>query len=295
MDSQTSLIDLNTAEIDQLTTLPGIDPVTANNIIAARPYESLDELHQISGLGAAAVEQIAPLVFLSPVSSEEQSVAETSPEAQEMEAIDSVDQSEAPAEALESGPVEEQLPLASAADSESVPPGIAETESLEVPAEQPETVASQPAPPASRPQRTVGLGQAIWLSVVSGALSFLFSIAVILGLLIALNGGLLYASSDEYQSQQQQIEGLESQVTALEQDLQSLRTRMDNLEGLSGRVTTVEEQTQQIRSQLDETLAQMDELNRQVSELTSEVEALQVVTTRFQNFLDGLRELLNQK
>jgi hypothetical protein len=295
MDNQISLVDLNTAEIDQLTTLPGIDPAMANNIIAARPFTSLDELQKVSGLGGEAVEQIAPLVFLSPVSSAEQSVAETSPEAQEIEAVASDDQSEAAAVVLESGTVEgQQLPLVSEMVSEPVPPGVTETESHEVPAEQPETAPDQPAPPASRTQKTVSLGQAIWLSLASGALSFLLSIAVILGLLYAINGGLRYASSDEYQSQQQQIDGLESQVTALEQDLQSLRTRMDNLEGLSGRVTTVEGRTQQIRDQLDEALGQMDDLNKKVSKLNSQIDDLQVVADRFQNFLDGLRELLNQ-
>lgn len=42
--ASTKLININTASLDQLDTLPGIGPVTAQKIISSRPYGSIDEL-----------------------------------------------------------------------------------------------------------------------------------------------------------------------------------------------------------------------------------------------------------
>ena len=44
-------IDPNTAARDELMKLPGIGEVLANRIIESRPYESLDELYDVEGIG----------------------------------------------------------------------------------------------------------------------------------------------------------------------------------------------------------------------------------------------------
>lgn len=59
-------VDLNTATAVQLDTLPGIGPATAEAIIDYRtqhgPFQSVDELDQVRGLGKAKVEQLRPHV-----------------------------------------------------------------------------------------------------------------------------------------------------------------------------------------------------------------------------------------
>ncbi len=59
-------IDLNTATLSQLDTLPGVGPVTAERIIAWRTqhqrFSQVDELGEVDGIGPKTLEQLRPLV-----------------------------------------------------------------------------------------------------------------------------------------------------------------------------------------------------------------------------------------
>jgi competence protein ComEA len=52
------LVNINTATSEQLQTLSGIGPSTADKIIAARPYTKIDDLLNVSGIGPATLEKI---------------------------------------------------------------------------------------------------------------------------------------------------------------------------------------------------------------------------------------------
>lgn len=60
------LIDINSASAGELDALPGIGPAIAERIVAHReangPFESIEGLQDVKGVGAALFEQIAPLV-----------------------------------------------------------------------------------------------------------------------------------------------------------------------------------------------------------------------------------------
>jgi len=62
----TAPVDLNSASAEQLDTLPGIGPVTAQKIVDYRqahgPFTSVDDLDAIPGIGPARIENLRGLV-----------------------------------------------------------------------------------------------------------------------------------------------------------------------------------------------------------------------------------------
>lgn len=55
-------IDINTANADALQLLPRVGPVLAARIIEGRPYDSVDALVRVRGVGPATLERLRPLV-----------------------------------------------------------------------------------------------------------------------------------------------------------------------------------------------------------------------------------------
>ena len=62
-------VDLNTADLEQLDTLPGVGPVTAQAILDYReengPFQSVDDLVNVYGIGEKTVENLREYVVVS--------------------------------------------------------------------------------------------------------------------------------------------------------------------------------------------------------------------------------------
>ena len=53
-------VDVNTATIEQLSTLPGIGPEIAKKIVKGRPYTKAEDLLNVSGIGEKTLEKMRP-------------------------------------------------------------------------------------------------------------------------------------------------------------------------------------------------------------------------------------------
>ncbi len=60
------VVDINTADVTQLDTLPGVGPSTAAKIVAEReangPFTGVEDLARVSGIGPKRIEQLKDLV-----------------------------------------------------------------------------------------------------------------------------------------------------------------------------------------------------------------------------------------
>jgi len=298
MEEKTTFVDLNTADIDQLQTLPGIGSTMAERIIAARPFSAIEDLQRVSGIGQVAIDRWRP--FISPIEVERETpqeaslVAESTSEAEPSLEGEPVVDEEMEVEILPEDEIEE-LPTEPETETE---------EAVETPSEEPLMEKEKPqeipvtpvlqAAPAEPKTKTFTRGQVGWLVFWSSLFTFLLAIAVSMGLLALINGGLQYANPAQVNTVRRQVDGLNAQTETLGQDIAGVRTRIDKLEGLSGRVGEVEKATDQLRSDFAEISSQVSELSGSVTELTGTVEELQARTGVFEEFLNGLRGLLNE-
>lgn len=298
--TENNLVDPNTADEEALAQIPGVGEEMAKRIIEERPFTSLEDLERVNGIGPLFLKNIAPYLTLSP----EQAQAES--EEVDLEEETASDEEEIAAETEQTSEAEE-LPAETdvqaeteVTQSEDEIPGEEEPVKPEIEPPDEDDVSPADAVPTKPTPPLATRSQVFWMSCASGVLAFVFALAIILGILASVNGGLRFATPSQVRGVSNQLEGLSSQFDILVGDLEGLRTRLDNLEGLSGRVESIEATTEQLVTDVGEVSGQIEDLSQEVSELVTQVEDLeaQVVIlqeqgSRFQGFFEGLRELLS--
>jgi Helix-hairpin-helix motif len=265
---------LNTASRDELIALPGIGPVLADRLVAGRPFDSLEAVQSVKGIGANLVERLVE----SPTSQPDLAPA---PEPQAAD--------EAPAEsgrgAIQEAPEEIEQDALEA--SSEAPSGLGESPG------EPEQAARQAveAQPEKHEQVANSRG-ALWTTLVSSVVTALVAILLTLAVLGGINGSLKFATGSQYSAMQTEAAQLTTRVQTLQQDLDGLRGRVDTLEGLGERTVALEKAQQQLAADLDAASQQVTAMQTEVSALNEKVTQQEERTQRFETFLQDLQTLL---
>jgi competence ComEA-like helix-hairpin-helix protein len=252
-------VNVNYASVEELTRIPGVGPVLAGRLVAARPFDGAEDLRRVRGIGEASLQRIRPLLAFN-----EQQRA---PSGDASEVVEGADKAEpAPEEPSAGGRT-----------------GIGRSETPE-----PKSM-----PPRPSGERWVTRGQAWWGIVTASVISILLSVAVTLSIMLAINGTLDVQRHQAVQGLQADISRLEGDLVDVDSQLTGLSNRMQALEGLSGRVTTLEGEMGSMRSQVQDAITQVGEMQSRVGELSKSVDDLGRRTDRVDQFLEGLRNLIN--
>jgi len=308
---QENLVNINLASREALIAVPGIGPALADRIIERRPFESLEGLTDVKGISLSTLEGLRPYLTLQetaypPIVEE---AAQTSEPEEVLEA-----------QVMELSELDEAVSLADAAPSavDEPSPEPREEKSVDEPVEEPlppfevkveEPVEKQsppPAAPAAKPAKQaaprpasangepVSRSEMLLYGAGFAVISVFLAVILALGILAVVNASLNYPTEAQFIAMQRDFEKLSSQTTVLQQDVASLRTRMDNLEALSGRVSNLETQSAEMQAALAETGAQVEQIAEQVGQLDERTGKLEKDVLTFNRFLDGLRSLLSE-
>lgn len=132
----------------------------------------------------------------------------------------------------------------------------------------------------------------LWCSL-SAVAAVLVSVSLTLAILLSINGTL-------NMGRHERVQQLAGQLSAMQADLSEAQTRLDStdqqlraLSGLSGRMSDVEDSLKQATTRMDDARQRVDDMQATVDELDAATGKLAERADRFDQFLNGLRDLLS--
>lgn len=258
-DKMNLRVNPNRADLEALTSLPGIGDALAGRIIAARPYENVEDLLRVSGLGKAALKRLKPHIDFD----------------QGLGSLDS---------AGEEGEIDEEQALKGAAEA-------TEGESLE-----PEPTTRPPSPSAARrlsvqsPWRD--LRRSMWFVLSTAAVSVILSILLTLAILGGINRTIDIGKHASIRQLESDLADVRVEVQGIASRMDALSRRMEAIEGLSGRIQTLEDSFAGLQAEVAQSMETVERMRSLVQDLDERVSELSQTYARFDTFLDGLRQLL---
>lgn len=216
MVQKTPPLDLNTANREQLISLPGIGPALADRIQTNRPYQEIQDLLEVKGIGPESLETLRPHLTVGQ-----------------------------PTQDTGKSSGEEAEPGSGSGDDSPPEPGKEKGSPGSA-------LLKLPEQPAKDQQIHLGRSQLIWLLATTALIAVVLSTALVFGILSGINGTISYPDRSSLTAVQTEAAGLERKIEALEGDLTGIRARMDNLDTLTDRLENLENQVGRLEAQSEE-------------------------------------------
>lgn len=271
-------VDPNTADLEALVQLPGIGPELAKRIVAGRPFENLEDLQRVPGLGDDTLAQVKPYLFIG---------------------------GERPLVTEMAGRVQEQMDewgeVASRVFDERTKQMRDElsqtTEKLQKLTDDARAGVRDAARQAS--ERVVSLPSALsrvetlWLVLGTGLISVLISVILSLAIMAGINRTLNFGRHEAVRQLEAGLTDVQADLEDEVSRLEAVSRRLEAVEGLSGRMSSVEDQVSSMQEDVEGALEQVGTIQTNVDELSMETQNLADRVNRFDVFLDGLHRLIS--
>lgn len=131
-----------------------------------------------------------------------------------------------------------------------------------------------------------------WKFLLGAIITALITISLTLAIMNALNGSLKYATSAQFRTSQREASQLNDQVIALQNDLDSLRSRVDILNGLNDRTITLEKSQKELSTSIEAVNQELSDLQDRITNLDDQLSLQEERTGKFEKFLHDLQALL---
>ena len=271
-------LNINEADLEALQQLPGIGKSLAERIIEGRPYQDVEDLRDIRGLGQSKFEGIKRSVEVSEKVRSELVISPPGEPASLDPSIDLV-----PSEVRISEDERERGRLNE---------GFEHPDKLSSEAQ---SVTEKPKPPkrkSPRIRKTLSRAESLWLIFGVGFIAIILSVITTLVIVAGINNTLDFNRLQSIQNIESNLMDLERVINDLSSELDSINRRVAPLEGLSGRLIGVEEQLGSIQGDVGQAITAVDSILADLDLFWTETSRLSDQVVRFDNFLDGLEGLM---
>lgn len=150
------------------------------------------------------------------------------------------------------------------------------------------------APVPEEAVKGISRGGAAGLAFGMGLASLILSVLFTLLILLAINGTLDIANHEALRAARGDLTQLELSLESQSRDLDRMDRQLDALEGISGRMTEVESELEALSEAVNESQTQVSTMQRTVEALDADFDRLSGIVERFQAFLQGLDQLMDE-
>jgi chromosome segregation ATPase len=138
------------------------------------------------------------------------------------------------------------------------------------------------------------LPDSLWTYAGVAVISVLLSVFITLGVLAGINRTLDFGQHRALLSLESEFDAVRVEIETLSSSLDAVGRRLEAVEGLNGRVAAVELELEGVRTSINAVVEEMEATRTSLTALSEHVDELTRSVLRFDTFLEGLREVLDE-